>query len=30
MCCKVGDDSFGRFLMDTLAEYKVTAACREL
>ena len=30
MCCKVGDDSFGRFLMDTLAEYRVTAACREL
>ena len=30
MCCKVGDDDFGRFLMDTLAEYHVTAACPEL
>ena len=30
MCCKVGDDDFGRFLMDTLAEYDVTAACPEL
>lgn len=33
MCCKVGDDGFGRFLLDTLAEYNVTAAspepCRE-
>ena len=29
MCCKVGDDDFGRFLMDTLAEYHVTAACPE-
>ncbi|MBQ3424947.1 MAG: carbohydrate kinase [Clostridia bacterium] len=30
MCCKVGDDDFGRFLMDTLKEYDVTAACPEL
>lgn len=30
MCCKVGNDGFGRFLMDTLAEYNVSAACREL
>ena len=30
MCCKVGDDDFGRFLMDTLAEYGVKAACPEL
>ena len=30
MCCKVGDDDFGRFLMDTLAEYNVRAACPEL
>ena len=30
MCCKVGDDEFGRFLMDTLAEYHVEAACKEL
>lgn len=30
MCCKVGDDDFGRFLMDTLAEYHVEAACKEL
>lgn len=30
MCCKVGDDDFGRFLMDTLREYNVTAACAEL
>jgi sugar/nucleoside kinase (ribokinase family) len=30
MCCKVGDDDFGRFLMDTLAEYHVTAACPRL
>ena len=33
MCCKVGDDDFGRFLMDTLAEYNVKAAvptlCKE-
>ena len=30
MACKVGDDDFGRFLMDTLAEYNVKAACPEL
>ena len=30
MCCKVGDDDFGRFLMDTLAECGVKAACPEL
>ena len=30
MACKVGDDDFGRFLMDTLAEYSVKAACPEL
>ena len=30
MACKVGDDDFGRFLMDTLAEYGVTAATPEL
>ena len=30
MCCKVGDDDFGRFLMDTLKEYDVQAACPEL
>ena len=30
MCCKVGDDDFGRFLMDTLAEFNVTAASPEL
>ena len=30
MCCKVGEDDFGRFLMDTLAEYGVKAACPEL
>lgn len=30
MCCKVGDDDFGRFLMDTLAENVVVAACPEL
>lgn len=30
MCCKVGDDDFGRFLMDTLEEYHVNAACKEL
>jgi len=29
MACKVGDDDFGRFLMDTLAEYNVKAACPE-
>ena len=26
MCCKVGNDDFGRFLMDTLAEYHVEQA----
>ena len=30
MACKVGDDDFGRFLMDTLAEYNVKAVCPEL
>ena len=30
MACKVGDNDFGRFLMDTLAEYNVKAACPEL
>ena len=30
LCCKVGDDDFGRFLMDTLKEYNVRAACPEL
>lgn len=30
MACKVGDDDFGRFLMDTLSEYNVEAACPEL
>ncbi len=30
MCCKVGDDSFGQFLMNTLAEFGVEAACKEL
>lgn len=30
MCCKVGDDDFGHFLMDTLKEYHVTAACPQL
>ena len=30
MCCKVGDDDFGRFLIDTLEEYNVTAASPEL
>ncbi len=30
MCCKVGDDDFGRFLMDTLKEYNVEAASPEL
>lgn len=30
MCCSVGDDDFGRFLMDTLAENKVTALHPEL
>lgn len=27
MACKVGDDDFGRFLMETLAEHGVEAAC---
>ncbi len=30
MCCKVGDDDFGRFLMDTLREQQVKPACPEL
>lgn len=30
MCCKVGNDDFGRFLIDTLKEYNVTAASPEL
>lgn len=30
MACKVGEDDFGRFLMDTLKEYNVTAATPEL
>lgn len=30
MACKLGDDDFGRFLMDTLAENNVKAACPEL
>lgn len=30
MCCKVGNDDFGRFLMDTLEEYHVKAACPTL
>ena len=30
MCCKVGDDSFGHFLMDTLAKYHVEAVCKDL
>lgn len=30
MCCKVGNDDFGHFLMDTLKEYHVTPACPEL
>lgn len=29
MCCKVGDDNFGHFLMDTLAKYNVEAACKD-
>ena len=29
-CCKLGDDDFGRFLLDTLKEYGVTPACPEL
>lgn len=30
MCCKVGDDDFGHFLMDTLREYDVKIACPKL
>ena len=30
MCCKVGEDNFGHFLMDTLAKYNVEAVCKEL
>jgi sugar/nucleoside kinase (ribokinase family) len=30
MCCKVGDDDFGRFLMKTLEENQVKAACPKL
>lgn len=30
MCCKVGDDDFGRFLLDTLTRHGVRAACPEL
>lgn len=30
MCCKVGDDDFGRFLMNTLSENGVKIACPEL
>ena len=30
MCSKVGDDDFGRFLVDTLKEYDVKVACPEL
>ena len=30
MACKVGEDDFGRFLMDTLKEYNVEAATPEL
>ena len=30
MCCKVGDDDFGRFLMKTLEEYGVRAASPKL
>lgn len=30
MCCKVGDDDFGRFLVDTLKEYKVEVLCPKL
>ncbi len=30
MCCCVGDDAFGRFLMDTLAQYEVKAFHPEL
>ena len=30
MCCKVGADNFGHFLMDTLAKYNVEAICKDL
>ena len=30
MCCKVGEDNFGHFLMDTLAKFKVEAVCKDL
>ena len=30
MCCKVGEDNFGHFLIDTLAKYNVEAVCKEL
>lgn len=30
MCCKVGDDDFGRFLVDTLKTYGVKVICEEL
>ncbi len=30
LCAKVGEDDFGRFLMKTLEEYHVTAACPRL
>lgn len=30
MCCSVGDDDFGRFLMDTLEENHVRAVCPRL
>ncbi|MBQ7196711.1 MAG: carbohydrate kinase [Synergistaceae bacterium] len=29
MCCKVGDDNFGHFLMDTLAKYNVETVCKQ-
>ena len=29
MCCKVGDDNFGHFLLDTLEKYGVTAITKE-
>lgn len=30
MCCKVGNDDFGHFLVDTLKEFDVTIACPKL
>ena len=30
MACKLGEDDFGHFLLDTLKEYNVEAACSEL